>query len=162
MCRVLARPFLSVYVLLSYTRSYTVPPMKPILIAAVTTYLFSRCGYESPAPPAHCDVLPSGICIGYDTPGGPEPALYEAAYLDAKRCMLEKFGIDSKRAPVVRVTESKIFGHDGWTDWGTQQITIRRETDTYYVMRHESVHYFLLRGTGNGYGDHNHPAFGIC
>ena len=139
--------------------------MKPILIAAVTTYLFSGCGYESPAPPAHCDVLPSGICIGYDPPGGPEPAIYEAAYLDAKQCMLENFGIDSNGgAPVVRVTDSKTYGYDGWTDWKTQQITIKKLSDqeTHFLMRHESVHYLLLRDTGNGYGDHNHPAFGIC
>jgi len=133
--------------------------------------LSTACGYQPPGPPASCETQPSGLCVGYDTPGGAAATLYERAYLDAQQCMAEHFGTDAGgRPPVVRVTDGPIFGRAGWTDWGTLQITIQKLPDyeTYFLMRHESAHFILSRDTGDGHGGHDHPAFaqatatGIC
>lgn len=124
-----------------------------------------RCDYEGP----------SGICVRADSDAMRfNLSVLEGAYVQAKRDIEARYLLDLSGVPgpIVRVMNVASFarlhtirsrldgdqgGHHGWTAFASGEIRITGPL----VMRHEAIHYLLLKvGYPNRLNAmHEHPAF---
>ena len=134
--------------------------MKKLLILCIVS-LAGCGGYQPPDPPQRCDSTTSyGMCVGFDEDAEKVPVEdFDVLYRETVDCMKQYGDFKLEKGPVVRVTKDLIFGHSGWTDIKSLQITLRTAG---IVFRHETVHYILGRDSGDIHVGHDHPAFGVC
>lgn len=155
-----------------------IPDMRSWTILAVVA-LLAACGNEYsafwtyPTAPGRCEYTgpATGICVAWDADApyllpdrnrATEGPSFESVYQLVGVCMNIFYGIAPPPGPVVRVVGAPIQLPDrtavAITDPATGQITLF----DFFSLDHESIHYILLRATGDADAAHRHPAFTSC
>ena len=154
-----------------------IPDMRSWTILAVVA--LAACGNEYsafwtyPTAPGRCEYTgpATGICVAWDADApyllpdrnrATEGPSFESVYQLVGVCMNIFYGIAPPPGPVVRVVGAPIQLPDrtavAITDPATGQITLF----DFFSLDHESIHYILLRATGDADAAHRHPAFTSC